>query len=198
MKPGRLWPGSMADLVSPCAFFQQPATLRTFDPRRQRAANAPAPCASAGWRAALPPAGACARRRLFSVDLPFRSSSIPDRRISRLRFRMATILAWPCHERAESRFRAVDRQRRSPQTNSMRRGKNRMRRFGFFLALRLPVRYGRSAAIAGCGSSVVEHSLGKGEVESSILSRSTSTFPGTVGRTRLTMVWRQSMAMPRL
>lgn len=49
-----------------------------------------------------------------------------------------------------------------------------MRRFGFFLALRLPVRYGRSAAIAGCGSSVVEHSLGKGEVESSILSRSTS------------------------
>ena len=26
----------------------------------------------------------------------------------------------------------------------------------------------------GCGSSVVEHSLGKGEVESSILSRSTS------------------------
>ncbi len=31
-----------------------------------------------------------------------------------------------------------------------------------------------SAKIAkGCGSSVVEHSLGKGEVESSILSRST-------------------------
>lgn len=27
----------------------------------------------------------------------------------------------------------------------------------------------------GCGSSVVEHSLGKGEVESSILSRSTMT-----------------------
>ncbi len=27
-----------------------------------------------------------------------------------------------------------------------------------------------------CGSSVVEHSLGKGEVESSILSRSTSLF----------------------
>ena len=28
--------------------------------------------------------------------------------------------------------------------------------------------------IESCGSSVVEHSLGKGEVESSILSRSTS------------------------
>ena len=31
-----------------------------------------------------------------------------------------------------------------------------------------------AAAFGGCGSSVVEHSLGKGEVESSILSRSTS------------------------
>ncbi len=29
----------------------------------------------------------------------------------------------------------------------------------------------------GCGSSVVEHSLGKGEVESSILSCSTSLTP---------------------
>ena len=33
------------------------------------------------------------------------------------------------------------------------------------------------AAFASCGSSVVEHSLGKGEVESSILSRSTSLPP---------------------
>ena len=35
----------------------------------------------------------------------------------------------------------------------------------------------KSAASAGCGSSVVEHSLGKGEVESSILSRSTILSP---------------------
>ena len=61
-----------------------------------------------------------------------------------------------------------------------------MRRFGFFLALRLPVRYGRSAAIAGCGSSVVEHSLGKGEVESSILSCSTisSRCPAKLNATK--------------
>ena len=35
------------------------------------------------------------------------------------------------------------------------------------------VRYTR-ATLAGCRSSVVEHSLGKGEVDSSILSGSTS------------------------
>ena len=47
-------------------------------------------------------------------------------------------------------------------------------------ALRLPVQYGRSPAIASCGSSVVEHSLGKGEVESSILSRSTILIHNSV------------------
>ncbi len=36
-----------------------------------------------------------------------------------------------------------------------------------------------------CGSSVVEHSLGKGEAESSILSRSTS-FPFTIRRRKVT------------
>ena len=52
------------------------------------------------------------------------------------------------------------------------------RRFG--TARRLPgPRSTRNASIARscCGSSVVEHSLGKGEVESSILSRSTSHLP---------------------
>jgi hypothetical protein len=39
--------------------------------------------------------------------------------------------------------------------------------------LRSKACYGKSRAI-GCGSSVVEHTIGNGEVESSILSRSTS------------------------
>ena len=100
-------------------------------------------------------------------------------------------------KQAESRFRTVD-QTTHAASNRIIAGKNHMRRFGFFLALRLPVRYGRSAAIAGCGSSVVEHSLGKGEVESSILSRSTSLFRNLLHRARLTTFWRQPIAMSRL
>src|SRR5262245_1123365 len=38
----------------------------------------------------------------------------------------------------------------------------------------MPILLGRPRSAARCGSSVVEHPLGKGEVESSILSRSTS------------------------
>ena len=37
-----------------------------------------------------------------------------------------------------------------------------------------------------CGSSVVEHSLGKGEVESSILSRSTSIGPLIIRQSQAT------------
>src|SRR5690606_37139142 len=52
-----------------------------------------------------------------------------------------------------------------------------------FLALRIGKAYGKGAAFAlpnagCCCSSVVEHSLGKGEADSSILSSSTIFFPG--------------------
>ena len=163
----------MADLVSPCAFFQQPATLPAFRRHRQPAASEPAPCASANWRAMPRPAGPCARLRSFSVDLPCRSSSIPDRRSAG---RYSAWLAFSCTHVMKAGRQVVSRcgSEENAAPNRVMAPKNQMRRFEFFLALRLPVRYGRSAAIAGCGSSVVEHSLGKGEVESSILSRSTS------------------------
>jgi hypothetical protein len=45
-----------------------------------------------------------------------------------------------------------------------------------------------------CGSSVVEHSLGKGEAESSILSRSTTTFEAFVE----TILTGQRLSLPKL
>ena len=53
----------------------------------------------------------------------------------------------------------------------------------------LPIRLNRRHD-AGCGSSVVEHTLGKGEVESSILSH--STIPETCNINGLASGWRLS------
>lgn len=162
------------------AFFQQSASLPVARQRRRRVGSAPAPCVSAGWRATLRRAGACARRRPFSLDLPCRSWVRPRRRIADCASGIVNIVAPPCHESPlASGFHSCGNQYMLPKT-AQRFWDSDMRRFKVFLALRLPVRYGRSAAIAGCGSSVVEHSLGKGEVESSILSRSTSLFRSSI------------------
>lgn len=126
---------------------------------RRCAASVTAPCASADWRAIARPADPCGLLRCFSVDHPF-SLELPCRPSPRRRRRPTSLLF-----RDSQHCGTAMSQKSYPAkafTEALR------------LALRLPVRYGRSPAISGCGSSVVEHSLGKGEVESSILSRSTS------------------------
>ena len=148
----------VVDAAFTCPFVvvrSAPAALPAARRPRPRGARAPAPCASAGWRAAR------SASRALRVVLPG----------ARLRWSSAWRFPSAAGSVADG-ITAASRAVATAMCSLSRCGSKSRRR-----ACALPDSYGRRPPHpASCGSSVVEHSLGKGEVESSILSRSTS-FP---------------------